>query len=314
MTALAPVGQPWRMTAPAPLHGGFAEPEMYDIAERACSAVGLDGSVAGILRGHSNAVLLLKHAPVVVKIARSGTRQDGVARTVQFVHWLMKRDFPTVPLHPLPRAQPVVVDGIPVTFWTYLPQPDRPVGPGQLASLLSQLHGLPRPPLQLPGLDHVAAIRSSLSSVTILPTASLDYLAKQADRLESDLRTVRYALPEAVVQGDPQHRNALHDGDGAVLCDWDTVALGRPEWDLVTIEIHCRRFGYGADHYEEFVRTYGFDVTELPGYRTLRDIRELRMITTNARKAAYAPHTITEVERRVEGIRKAAHTLSWNIL
>ncbi|MFD5115181.1 hypothetical protein ACFWNG_23155 [Streptomyces sp. NPDC058391] len=59
-------------------------------------------------------------------------------------------------------------------------------------------------------------------------------------------------MREGVIQGDPQHRNALHDGDTAVLCDWDTAAVGRPEWDLVTIEVHCRRFGYGQPHYQAF--------------------------------------------------------------
>lgn len=124
----------------------------------------------------------------------------------------------------------------------------------------------------------------------------------------------QYVLPDAVVQGDPQHRNALHDGEGAVLCDWDTVAFGQPEWDLVTMEIHCRRFGYGAADYEAFTHAYGFDVTSWPGYRLLCDVRELRMITTNARKSTHAPHTLPEVQRRITGLQEEDPTLRWHIL
>ncbi len=115
------------------------------------------------------------------------------------------------------------------------------------------------------------------------------------------------------MQGDPQHRNALHYGDRTVLCDWDTVAWGPPEWDLVTIEIHCRRFGHGKEHYKAFADAYGFDVTTWPGYRVLRDIRELRMVTTNAKKTAHTPGSLAEVERRITGFQAEDAYIRWNI-
>ncbi|MFE0043714.1 hypothetical protein [Streptomyces albireticuli] len=123
----------------------------------------------------------------------------------------------------------------------------------------------------------------------------------------------RVALPEGVLQGGPQHRNALHHCAEAVLCDWDTVCVGQPEWDLVTIEVHCRRFGHGTAQYHDFATAYGFDVRRWPGFATLRDLRELRMITTNARKAHHPPGSLTEVTRRVEGLRNEDTCLRWNI-
>ncbi|MEU2977204.1 phosphotransferase [Streptomyces hirsutus] len=276
-------------------------------------AVALDGSDARLLRGHTNAVVLLEKERVVVKIARKGSDADEVARTVKFVHWLMEAGFPTVPLHPV--DQPVVIDGHSLTFWAYLPQPDRPVAAAQLAKPLYALHTLATPPVVLPDHDNLAAIRRSLTAITCLPAETLASLAERADRLEEDLRTVEFALPEGVIQGDPQHRNALHVSEGeAVLCDWDTVAVGQPEWDLVTVEVHCRRFGHGRHHYAAFADAYGWDVTRWPGYRTLAAIRELRMITTNARKVQHAPSSLKEVERRVEGLRRQDTRLQWSIL
>jgi hypothetical protein len=99
-----------------------------------------------------------------------------------------------------------------------------------------------------------------------------------------------------------------------VLCDWDTVAYGQPEWDLATVEIHCRRFGHGPAHYRQFATAYGVDISQWPGYHVLRDLRELRMITTNARKAADAPGTLAEVERRISGLRCENSELAWSIL
>ncbi|MFF8992519.1 phosphotransferase [Streptomyces sp. NPDC014983] len=301
------------MTQAALAPGGYDESEMYQVLERGCAIVGLDSSDACLLRGHTNAVILLNGEQVVVKIARRGSRADDVARTVRFVRWLMDVGFPTVPLHPV--DQPVIVDQHAITFWQYLPQPAQPVAAAQLAKPLYALHTLPTPPVPLPAHDNIAAIRRSLAAITCLSSEALAFLNEYAAQLESDLAVVEFELPEGVIQGDPQHRNALHVGDGqAVLCDWDTVALGQPEWDLVTVEVHCRRFGHGGQHYEAFADAYGWDVTRWSGYETLAAIRELRMITTNARKVHHAPSSLEEVQRRVDGLRRHDQSLPWNIL
>ncbi|MFK0047881.1 phosphotransferase [Streptomyces sp. NPDC090741] len=301
------------MTQAAPAPGGFDESEMHQVLKRGCAAVDLDSSNGRLLRGHTNAVIHLEREGIVVKIARKGTRIDDVARTVRFVRWLMNAGFPTVPLHSV--DQPVVIDQHALTFWQYLPQPPHPVAAAQLAKPLHALHTLTAVPEALPIHDNLAAIRRSLKSITCLSDEALSFLNEYSEQLESALSTVEFDLPQGVIQGDPQHRNALHTGDGeAVLCDWDTVALGQPEWDLVTVEVHCRRFGHGARHYAAFAEAYGWDVTRWSGYQTLAAIRELRMITTNARKVHHAPASLHEVKRRVEGLRRDEPGLQWSIL
>ncbi|MEW1914127.1 aminoglycoside phosphotransferase family protein [Kitasatospora sp. NPDC085895] len=300
------------MSAPVARIGGFAESEVSDVLESACRQVGLDPSGAQILRGHTNAVFRLPAAGAVAKIARAGTPHANVRRTVELVRWLTSLNFPTVEL--LAVDQPVAVGAHTVTFWEYLPQPDTPVPAADLATPLRTLHRLPPPPFEIRPLDTVTAIRRSLDATTALPTTDIEYLSARVDQLEQDLEKVRFALPTGLLQGDPQHRNALHHLDGAVLCDWDTACHGPAELDLVTVEIHCRRFGYGPSHYQDFAHTYGFDVTSWSGYTVLRDLRELRMITTNAKRAAANTPTLTEVVRRVKGLRHANSDLRWNIL
>ncbi|MEU0403313.1 aminoglycoside phosphotransferase family protein [Streptomyces sp. NPDC006197] len=298
------------MTHDAP--GGFTELEMYQVLERAAETAGLDCSGARLLRGHTNAVVLLEREGVVAKIARKGSHLDDVTRTIAFVRWLMADGFPTAPLHPV--DQPVAVDRHAVTFWQYLPQPSHPVAAHQLAKPLYALHTLPPPPVALPVHDNLAAIRRSLRAITCLPPETLAFLDEYTDQLDAALATVEFPLASGVIQGDPQHRNALHLGGDAVLCDWDTVAFGQPEWDLVTVEVHCRRFGYGERHYADFAEAYGWDVARWSGYPTLAAIRELRMITTNARKVHHAPASLKEIERRVDGLRRRDPVLQWNIL
>lgn len=176
---------------PAP--GGFDEFEMYQVLERACAKAGLDSRDARLLRGHTNAVLLLEKEQVVAKIARKGTDVESVARTVTFVRWLIEAGFPTAPLHPC--DQPLIVDGHSVTFWTYLPQPEHPVAAGQLAGPLKALHSLPPPPIALAEHDNIRAIRRSLTAITCLPAAAIRYMEEEADRLEGALWGVDFALP-----------------------------------------------------------------------------------------------------------------------
>ncbi|MGW4200941.1 phosphotransferase family protein [Streptomyces sp. NPDC004726] len=299
-----------------PLHGGYAEPELDEVLEKACRAARLDPTGAQLLRGHTNAVIRLVTAPVVIKIARKGTPTASVERTVACVRWLMDQGFLTVPLHDNGIHQPVTIHGHPVTYWTYLPQTSAPpITAADLAPPLAALHRLRQPPVELRQVDNLTAIRRSLAAAHALGPEDLDFLTRRAHHLEHRLKTIDYALPSAVIQGDPQHRNALRDSDGqTVLCDWDTVACGQPEWDLVTVEIHSRRFGHGTAHHTDFAHAYGFDITTWPGYPVLRDIRELRMITTNARKAHHTPGTLTEVQRRIKGLREEEDGLLWNIL
>ncbi|MEU0689831.1 phosphotransferase [Streptomyces uncialis] len=295
--------------------GGYTDAELATVVDQACAHAGLDSTGARLLRGHTNAVVLLATAPVVLKAARKGSDPAAVARTTALVRWLTRSQFPTVALHPGIR-QPFLADGHPVTYWTYLPQTGTgPVTAADLAAPLRALHRLPGPPVTLRRLDNLTAIHRSLAATDTLTPAEHAFLTDRAHTLEHRLHAVEYVLPAGTVQGDPQHGNALKDGHGrTVLCDWDTAAHGHPEWDLVTVEIHCRRFGHGRRHWDGFAAVYGLDITAWPGYPVLRDIRELRMITTNARKTTHTPGTLTEVRRRIKGLRNPDDHTVWNIL
>ncbi|GLF95216.1 phosphotransferase family protein [Streptomyces yaizuensis] len=301
------------MTEPRP--GGYSNAELTALIAQAHAELRLgDDEQHQLLRGHTNAVVRI--GPAVIKIARKGTAAEAVERTIALVRWLQDHDFPTVPLHPHAEQPLRLTGGALATVWTYYPQPPEPVTATDLAAPLFALHRLPAPPVPVRALDNLRAIRRSLAATRTLDTDELSFLTDRADRLEHALTRVQYALAPGIVQGDPQHRNALHDtaGDRTVLCDWDTLAHGQPEWDLVTVEIHCRRFGHDPNEWSGFAAAYGLDITTWPGYETLRDIRELRMITTNARKAAHTPGSLSEVQRRIKGLREQEHGLLWSIL
>lgn len=276
-----------------------------------CNRAGFDSSSASLLRHQTNAVYRLKTVPVIVKIARPDYGIEHIRRTVDLTQWLTRMNFPALPL--LDLDQPIIVNGSAATFWPYLPQ-TRPIEAGDMAGLLKELHALPGPPVSLQPIDAVAAIRYSLRSQHILSSEEKAVLVERCNRLAARLEKVRFESTPHIIHGDPQHGNTLWSGGRAVLCDWDSASRGNSEWDLVTVEIHCRRFGHSEESYREFCRIYGRDIRDWVYYPLLRDLRELRMISTNARKSSAKSREGGEVRKRVAQICRGESDAMWSIL
>jgi len=293
----------------------FTPQRTHRILERACRAAGLDPAGAQLLRHHTNAVYRLVRTPVVVKIDRPCGGRSPVD-VVELVRWLRRQDVPVVP--PAPTRQPIEFDGCMVTFWRYLP-PSREIVAADLATPLSLLHAMrTRPPQWLPEQhmrETFARIVRSIDASRILSPSDRMLLRAERARLAARAPEIAFALPPGLIHGDAHHRNMLWDKATAqaVLCDLESVALGQPEWDLVTVEVHCRRFGHPPIEYEKFCRDYGFDIRDWPAYPWLRDLRELRMITTNAYKSAPGTPSAREVLRRIAALREGT-PIRWHIL
>lgn len=284
------------------------------ILEEACRGLGIDASSAELVRHQTNGVYLLKNEALIAKVARPDYDLDHIKRTVQLTDWLMNIGFPTVPLAAF--SQPVVIDGIAVTIWKYLPQ-DRTISAADLGEPLRMLHSLVGPPAAvpvLPALDAIEAIKYSLDNEQILAVDDHEYLVRHWASLAGAIKHLHYESAPCILHGDPQHGNALWDGSRAVLSDWESVVVGPAEWDLVTIEIHCRRFGHPQDTYNAFCEAYSRDIRQWYDFSVLRDIRELRMIATNARKSTPGSRSASEVKRRIAQLRRQDVAATWSIL
>lgn len=280
------------------------------IAEQACEMTGFDATGALLLRHQTNAVYQLVSAPVVVKVTRPGTHH--AAEVVSLVRHLISHGVPTVPLA-TDVAQPVTVAGCAVTLWRYLPQ-ERPIRTGDIGSPLAALHNAPPPATALPPLRPIPAIKHDITASRILDDAERAALRYRCDELSETTAELNYLFTPTLIHGDPQHGNTLWDPTGQpVLCDWESATVAQPEWDLVTIEIHSRRFGHPTHDYDTFVQRYGYDLRDWSGYQALRDLRELRMITTNARKSDPGSPQAVEVRRRIAALGEQPNG-QWTIL
>ncbi|WP_433497523.1 phosphotransferase enzyme family protein [Sphaerimonospora sp. CA-214678] len=289
--------------------------EASEVLRDVCERLGLDATGARLLRLRSNAVFKLR-ADMVVRIT---TDPDAVTRlpvVLAVARWLADRGFPAVrPVDEIP-GQPIVHDGRTVTFWRYVRSTGRPTT-RQLGRVLRSLHGEPVPPMALRRLtDPLAEVRHAVEHA-VEPGAGVltdDQRAWLRDRIEEltgrwlDLDTGSPVL----LHGDAWIDNLLRLHDGHVmLCDWDGVAVGPREWDLVHTYHGQRRFGLSAADVDDFARAYGSDLRLWPGYSTLMEVRDMYAVGIHIRNAVGDPFSRQELPRRLDSLTRGDGHARW---
>ncbi|GAA5008918.1 phosphotransferase family protein [Actinopolymorpha pittospori] len=105
-------------------------------------------------------------------------------------------------------------------------------------------------------------------------------MRRRSPTFQARYDSLKFALPHGVIHGDANVGNVLLDRlKNPVLIDLDGFCHGPREWNLVQTALFFDRFGWHAkEEYSEFRQTYGFDIMTWPGYETLADLHELRMV------------------------------------
>lgn len=289
--------------------------EASEVLRDVCERVGLDATGARLLRLRSNAVFKLR-ADMVVRITTDPDAMTRLPVVLAVARWLADRGFPAVrPVDDIP-GQPIVHDGRTVTFWRYVRSTGRPTT-RQLGRVLRSLHCEPVPPIALRRLtDPLAEVRQAVEHAAGPGTGVLtcDQRAWLRDRIEEltgrwlDLDTGAPVL----LHGDAWIDNLLrlHDGD-VMLCDWDGVAIGPREWDLVHTYHGQRRFGLSAADVDDFARAYGSDLRLWSGYSTLMEVRDMYAVGIHIRNAVGDPFSRQELPRRLDSLTRGDGHARW---
>lgn len=281
------------------------------VLAEACRSVGVPAAGARLIRLGENAVFRLAERPIVARIARTAAYLQEIRGSVQVARWLAGIGFPAVRLAD-GLEQPLLVHGRVVTFWQALS--DQYATLADLAVLLRRLHTLTPPDdLGLPEVRPLERTRRRISASSLAPDERA-FLSRRADALEARWSELQFALPGGLIHGDASIGNIIRGLDGRpVLIDLDGCATGPREWDLVLTALYFERLGWhtGAE-YRGFCELYGFDVMRWPGYRTLRDTRELIMVGWLCQKVGESEAIRAEARRRLEDLRQErAGRLDW---
>jgi Ser/Thr protein kinase RdoA (MazF antagonist) len=279
---------------------------------QACKAAGLDADGARLLRLGSNAVYRLAE-PVVARITRAGAEIEAVRRTVNVARWLEAKGYQAV--RALGVDQPAVVDGRAVTFWEAVSDDGNEYATiAQVAEVIARLHELAAPEaLRLPELRPFENAGDRIASSRWLNRDDQEFMNAELARLQEGYARLEFVLPPGVIHGDASIGNVLSDADGhPVVIDLDDFATGPREWDLIQTAIYYDRFGWHTrDEYETFVKAYGWDIMQWPGYPMLADIREFIIVTWIAQKASEGDKTSAEACKRLHALRTGASRKDW---
>ena len=273
---------------------------------------GLNADGARLLRLGSNAVYHLA-APVVVRISRHNAGLDEARRSVTVARWLESVDYPAVRV--IDVDQPISIDGHTVTFWQSVSDDgDQFATVGEFAELLARLHRLPAPEaLHLPELAPFDNAAKRIESNTWLRPDDREFLIEQLAILQEQYSGLGFVLPLGVIHGDANVGNVLRDSQGdPVVIDLDGFAIGPREWDVALTAIYYDSFGWHTrKEYETFVRIYGFDIMQWPGYPVMRAVREFLMVTWVIQKAGESQHVAAEADKRIKALRTGGSRKDW---
>ena len=248
-------------------------------------------------------------------MARSKQRLPDTERELRVARWLAELGIPAV--RPLDVPQPIEADGRIVTLWESANDEEEYGPTAELGSILRELHSLQASPgLDLPKL---AVFDRSVERIDTVPGISNEdrtFLLARAEHLSSAYDELAFDLPPGVIHGDANVGNLLRDRHGQpLLMDLESFAIGPREWDLIQTAIFYDRFGWHTEsEYEDFVRAYDYDIREWAGYRTLREARELSMVSWLMQNVRSDAKAAAEFDKRMQTLRSDGSAHDWSPL
>lgn len=275
-----------------------------------CVELGLDPAGARLLRNVNNAVFRLARDPVVIRLVTLPSYVPRARLAVAAATVFAEHDVPAIRLLPGVR-QPVQADEHVATVWQSVPPTGSLPGGADLASLLQAVHAVPLPCRALPDWDPLADFDNRMRHTTTMAAADRDFLLGRSAQLAAAVAELQFALPTAVLHGDAHLGNVIPGPERPVLCDFDSCAVGPPEWDLTPVAVGGVRFRRPAAHQRDFIETYGFDVRNWDGFEVLHGIRDLKLIAGVFPRVGSPPAVQAEFDRRMASLRAGRRFDRW---
>jgi aminoglycoside phosphotransferase (APT) family kinase protein len=210
-----------------------------------------------------------------------------------------------------------------VSFWSYYPQPEANEEPTSvhLARILRHLHAVPVPPFELERWRPLSSLSAALADPVAagnLADADREWLLGWVAEVRARVEALNSPLGYGVIHGDAWAGNLLwHTAagpDAAVLGDWDWVAHGPREVDLIPTWHAAVRYGLGRRWSADFARIYGYDLATWDGFPTLLAMRDLVQLTGPLRRAGDRPEFTAALRQRLDGIRSGDLRAVWRAL
>jgi Ser/Thr protein kinase RdoA (MazF antagonist) len=278
-----------------------------------CELAGLHGAIPELLRVGNNAVFGIG-AAYVVRVMRPGTCEADVQREIDLVREFDRLDVPTARLADVNTEQPLKAHGCLGTVWERLDEPNRDNLYGPFGRLLHAFHQ--RTAKLVLSLEPWRPLASSNRRLAELhghyPPDDITLLSQWSRRISRELDQVEPVLPGGVIHGQAEVGNVLLRAGHPVLIDFERVAIGPREWDLIDTAVAVNRFGLPEQRYRNFADAYGFDVRAWEGYETYRRLWELRATTWLMQSGQHSREAARETAVRLQTWRSNDSDTRWS--
>ncbi|PUB32583.1 hypothetical protein C8K30_1011109 [Promicromonospora sp. AC04] len=284
---------------------------LQSVLKRVGGITGLETDEARLIKFTNNALYALDREQVVIRVAGSEPIARLVDTVIAAAEWFADHNLPTVRLWG-ETSQPLEVEGFMVTFWHQVPDGGSSVTGKQLGQFLRRMHSLTSAPAAIKPWQQLEATRNRITAGRRqMTTDQGKRLLALADQVANEMADVRYVLEPGPIFGDAQIGNLIAGRHGGVMCDFDSVAVGPREWDLIPAAVAQARFGFPVDHHAELVDAYGWDVTAWEHYDTFRRLRELQLLGSVLPIIDTSPRVRSQWEHRYATIDQA--DAAWEI-
>jgi len=289
-----------------------------ELVTEACAVRGLDSDDLRLVQHNSNAVVVVPRERAVARVAIGHHDPQHIRRSQDLTRWLsVQHGFRTV----VPFGDVDIVEfpsGVTVSFWTYYPQPDPPPAftSADLGQLLRTLHELPDAPVELPQWKALTALEDALQddNSDILTEAERAWLVDRIATVREEVAACDWSLGTGLIHGDAWAGNLLASPQGVALGDWDRVAYGPREIDLIPTWHAARRYGRGTEWVDQFIAAYGYDLSRGPAFATLMTMRDLVQIPGPLKRAPYSALHARAFHQRFTDLRKGKTSTQWATL
>ncbi|WP_414936504.1 phosphotransferase enzyme family protein [Amycolatopsis sp. cmx-11-51] len=271
----------------------------------------MDSTEAVSLRFGENAIYSLAGNSLVGRVGRS---IPAAIKEVQVATWLNDHGFPAARLATGTDHQPVVEDGLPVTFWEFIPEHGEKPTAAEFGKMLHDLHALPDPSFDLPEFSPMSKFEARISHLDgRLPESDLAFLRSRYEEVSEEFEALEFELPPGPIHGDAHPGNVMRSTDGNLyLIDFEDFAYGPREWDAAVLSVRHEAFGWASDaEYRSYAEAYGFDPIDWPGFSVIRAARELNMTMWLAQTMDESLEVKTEVYKRLSDLRDDQAPRSW---
>lgn len=305
-----------------------------------CATAGLPAQRAQLIKYTMNAVYRVGDG-VVIRLSHGPEARARANRLVGVVAALQKAGAPIVSLVD-DIEQPVAVGHWVATVWSHVETSEVAPRPVDLGDPLHRFHAIEElRTAELPGWRPVDKALGRINAVWAQSSTHLaaseawaraelgcdlawlaSWLQERASDVQARLDAAPWHLPAGVIHGDAHTGNVLLPvGSGrpvsetlgeALLCDLDSVCVGPREWDLTPTAHGAFRFGRSMTDYQEFVRRYGVDVTELDAWPVLRDVRDLQLVTSVLPSLAGRPDVAAQLGVRLRSLLAGDTAAVWS--